>query len=435
MKLYEAQIINPSKPIQFRAAAYLAAQSPKRTAAVLSDISRDNPGRAAALLVDINNLAGNAFSASIRGALSSGPRSLISESIEKMPTRDAARFMIDVLGKPAFEALAPAHAAWSTMDPETSANNDYLTHIYGENASEIAQIVSSSMNFRSIFDLPVIGSDQEGLTGFYSWAAKIFPPENYGYQNVWDQIKPGSGDATLPKTKHLDGKKGQPHQCFHTATAARGYFSQLGIPTEVFCFTVPYYGSHNVAVAFLEHGDKFSPALVDASPFRGGYSLRSAADFRPFDWNGISTANDFKYPLVRQATMWAKSPGSIPWACIPLENGMHTILSAEILQRLKHPNRALERGTAEYYGRGETTRSIGFSVGLIMPDKNSCFEFELPIKARNRKKPIDIKDISAYQLEAFHKEVGPQTILSLIIDAAQSPAMRFLSMIKGSGLI
>lgn len=434
MKLNEAQIINPTRPIQFRAAAYLAAQSHKRTASVLSVISSDNPGRAASLLVDINNLTGTDYSTSVRSSLGRSARRLISESIERMPTLDAAKFRTDVLDLSENESLGLSHAAWLNMDEKTGSDREYLEHIYAMPFSEMRGVVSAANDHGGLFSSPVMESGCRAFSDFYSWAAGTFLPANYGYQSVYDRIGVENSEASIPKTKHLDGKKGQFHQCFHTATAARGFFSQAGYPAEVFCMTVPGYGSHNVAVVYEEHNGTFTPFIADASPFRGGYSLNSVTDWRPFSWKGIREVNDFKYPLLRQASLWSKSAGGIPWACIPFENGMQLILNAEIVDALKYPMRAFERGTAEYYGRGETVRNFGFSANVIMPDKSECNDIYFLIRNNGRKSPISKKGFEKYELESFAKNVGPERLLDLMIEAAQTPAMRFLELLGRSGL-
>lgn len=162
------------------------------------------------------------------------------------------------------------------------------------------------------------------------------------------------------------------HQCIDSASSARSFFVERGVPADVYLIQMGAL-YHNVCVAFPPEQGRLTPVVVDASPFGGAYPL--AGEGRPGVWRPQLIENVYKVrsaglPLVASGGSGifgyrGDSPsGFLPWMCQDIPEG-RAIIFAGVVDEPRYFARCLERGTDEFYGQGERIRSLGFSVTLI----------------------------------------------------------------------
>ena len=228
-----------------------------------------------------------------------------------------------------------------------------------------------------------------------SLGAKYFPPEKYGYssgahmlalempekiQSEFGYRVAGGeeGERSRDLRARMQARVFVPwadtpdlpsdfgHQCVDSASSARSFFVSRGIPADVYLVRIDGM-FHNVCVAFFKEDGRFTPVVVDPSPFDGAYTLAGAQ--RPTFWRpqSISTVYSVRrggLPFADGFFWSSELTGFLPWSCVDIPEGRIVAFAGVRDEQLKSHLR-WERGTDEYYGRGERERSPGFIAYFI----------------------------------------------------------------------
>ena len=202
------------------------------------------------------------------------------------------------------------------------------------------------------------------------------------------------------------------HQCVDSASSARSFFVARGVPADVYLIQVGAL-CHNVCVAFFEERGRLTPVVVDASPFEGSYSL--TGEGRPTLWRPQLIENVYSVrkgglPLVVDA--WtgffgrgsASPSGFLPWSCEDISEG-RVVTFMGIHDRPVHAARCFERGTAEYYGRGERIRALGFSVSVIPPSAAQSPEAVIHLMTKWEEGELSVMECSEGLSEALRERL------------------------------
>ena len=301
------------------------------------------------------------------------------------------------------------------------------------NDAQLDALLSNAAKFKSHFIPPEYGVSPESpqsLKAFYVWAKENFPTENYGYQMAADKLArkdPYSSYVLPPRMEHRDDSPNGFHQCFHTALAARGYFSQLGIPSEFFHVGLPGL-SHNVAVAYFNSDGRILPHFIDASPFRRICQAKNISAISPVAWPSIIDLENFAFPIERIS--FGGTAGGIPWFGEELANQNGVLLGfAAVHDKPATPiTFPVERGTPEfyalYYGSGPRKRTPLIDLRLLPTDGSEPKFFTLWLSE------------SDYRFEPSLAELGVRNeTQDLIIHAVKEPAKLFLKTAARLGLI
>jgi hypothetical protein len=231
---------------------------------------------------------------------------------------------------------------------------------------------------------------------------RFFPVDRYGYGSGADALTlemPLGSEKSGSRYQFLGGDEGEKqrnlnarvnaklivpwpdtpdlppligHQCVDSASSARSFFVGRGIPADIYLIQIGTL-YHNVCVAFFQEKGRYTPVVVDASPFGGAYPLKGEAGatvWRPQLIESVYNVRNKGLPFVAENSwggLGSRSgnlSGFLPWACVEIPEG-RVITFAGIYDQPVHPNRCWERGTPEFYGRGERFRCLGFAVSVI----------------------------------------------------------------------
>jgi hypothetical protein len=228
-----------------------------------------------------------------------------------------------------------------------------------------------------------------------SLGARYFPPEKYGYSSgahmlaleMPEKIQSEFGyrvaggeegersrdlrarmqaRVLVPWADTPDLPSDFGHQCVDSASSARSFFVSRGIPAEVYLVRVDGM-YHNVCVAFFKQDGRFTPVVVDPSPFDGAYPLvgpHKATFWRPQSILTVYSVRRGGLPFADGFFGGRGLSGFLPWSCVDIQEG-RVIAFAGVRDEQCQPHLRWERGTDEYYGRGERERSLGFIAYFI----------------------------------------------------------------------
>ncbi|MFA5104639.1 MAG: hypothetical protein WC527_05645 [Candidatus Margulisiibacteriota bacterium] len=426
--LTEQQIINPTRPIHFQAANRLGQLRPDRAAGVLNDIASGNIGRASILLVDIRERFGRRAVNNIMNSMPSQVKRSAIEFISNMPTFDAAKFRKDVLKMPADEAYALSHHAWQNIYPLADYNHSRLHAYYsGFSEQDIRSIISAADASHQAFAPLFFDADASdtNISEFYRWAGALFPADSYGYHSIWEKMTLAGGtsqfEVRLPKGPGFDGTGVQFHQCCHTAIAARSFFSQLGMPSEVLHFMLPSKFTHNAAVIFSPGIIGIKTTLVDASPFARAFSEQQMANVVPMSWNLIRSDTNDTHCFAKQIYIDDMGGNSLPWFSHQLGHGTNLIGFVHVVVRY---DRSI---ASKADNEGYTSLLPELEIILTSPDRRFT-NFGLPILRGNG-------DEISFLWSGIQRARLGATMIDAIEAASLEPARHFIQMLQGFKII
>ena len=318
-------------------------------------------------------------------------RESVRAELRKLPTRDAHRARMVLFEVDSDESAALAAAAIVSLAGEGTLSTSELVRRVGYHGKQtdfhgnhlpleerIPAIRAERFYLRSE-PAALAPQYQQLVDEFYLSTQGLFSADRYGYSQVADalvldgQTTPkgatGTNEQELLNSKRILSKVFVPwsdtpdfvhqmsFQSVDSASVARSFFVERGVPTEIYLVKVEGF-FHNVAVAFFPDGEKFSPCVIDASPLRGFYELNGKD--APTGWTpqGMSAVRAVRHSGVSfayGAFAWNGLMEPLPWCCRDTQCG-RIVVSAGVYDEPTHPERAWIRGEFEYYDRGERER-------------------------------------------------------------------------------
>lgn len=332
---------------------------------------------------------------------------LLQNEISRLPTVDAFRARVDVYKVDLVESMARILAPMAVVRGAAERDLSDVVRIlddrgasgeYGSSRERVSQATFKEMaeRFHPLTDVAALSPQhQQVIADFYrTWGDRL-RPELYGYERnsslltLEQDVRRLSGLAAratggdegyavrlrekalrarvfAPYDESPDRVSEHGHQCVDSASVARSFFSERGIPSDIFLVTIGEM-FHNLTVCYFSAHDKYVPVVVDASPFGGFYP--NSGEGAPSYWRPQSVVHvrgvrESSLPFV-DGFLGPRSPsGMIPWFCEESTLG-RVVGFAGVCDRQLHPERQLERGTDEWYGNGKKVRYPAVSLTLF----------------------------------------------------------------------
>ena len=341
----------------------------------------------------------------------------IEGAIRTLPTVDGHHFRLEVLGLERSEGVLRQLAMIAHIRSSFSEDLVELFDFVGLSAearrlphadSELSAKLQSTAE--PLFNAPRIPGELSGRARLLceefnsSIGARYFAPERYGYNSVAHTLLLEMPEKTRSEFGYriaggAEGERNRDvrarmqarvlvpwadtpdlpnvfgHQCVDSASSARSFFVSRGIPADVYLVRVDGM-YHNVCVAFFKDDGRFTPVVFDPSPFDGSYPLvgpHKATFRRPQSISTVYGVRRGGLPFVHGFFGGRGLTGLLPWSCVDIPEG-RVVAFAGVRDEQCKPHLRWERGTDEYYGRGERERSPGFLIRFI--PKNSGGQME-----------------------------------------------------------
>lgn len=338
------------------------------------------------------------------------------DELSRLPTIDAHQARLSLCGSDYVDSMALVLAPMMILRGEGDRILSNAVQVlddrrgsdeYRKDPEKVRQITERAMLERF---LPLTLPEQLGpghahvVEDFYRHARDAFKPELYGYERSCELLTLELGVTRLSGLAHrtTGGEEGYAsrlrekamrarvfvpysdspdragvhgHQCVDSASVARSFFSQRGIPSDIFLVTVGEM-YHNVTVAYFSEKDKHLPVLVDVSPFGGFYPPTgegAASYWRPQSAVHVFGVREHSLPFVEGFLGPRAQSGMIPWFCEDTSLG-RVVGFAGVCDRQVHRDREWERGTDEWYGNGEKVRLPAISLTLFTKGGQQIFD-------------------------------------------------------------
>lgn len=319
-------------------------------------------------------------------------RDNVLRELRDLPTLDAARLRLEVLGESITKSGALLAAAVGRILGKEESAHKVLGHLLKDDdlsereKSQIKKEMGNSPRRFSAFSEPQSLNlrHQALLEEFYKVTQEsgLFPIDRYGYEGVAKELSRskkkevgGVALVKIPWSESFDLPNPDCHQCHESALTARSFFSARGIPADLW---IGFVGGsqHTITVVYFPEASRFKPVVVDVSPYGGMYSVDPKQGGEHFAFQnpagvmGVRRVRNNPQPILRGDFLFHMNDtlknGLLPWFSqdLPNNKGRIVAMGGVLANQVANQEGWGEYGAA-WRGRGIRNPKIVLELALF----------------------------------------------------------------------